>query len=147
MIQSTVMYITDVQRKNGVITCAPVMRRKYPPPITIYRQDYRGQQAAMKIQSAWKKSRGWKDCTQDYSCFGSVNSAFSHVAWGKHTSWEECKTPDYLCSGSADGAFSHLHGYHPNLCATKLQAVFRGHMARVELPKKRMVNWIVNNLL
>tara|TARA_B110000858_G_scaffold195794_1_gene253045 strand:+ start:4174 stop:4395 length:222 start_codon:yes stop_codon:yes gene_type:complete len=73
------------------------MRRKYPPPIKIYRQDYQGKRAARKIQAAWRKFRLWK--------------------------------------------FSY------NLCATKLQAVFRGHRARLELPKRRMVKWLVDNLL
>ena len=123
MIRSTPMYVTRVQRNIGVITlrpARPMMRRKYPPPIKVYRQDYQGKQAASKIQAAWRNFRLWK--------FG-YNPVY----------------PRIICD--VDGAFSHMHGYHPNLCATKVQAVFRGHRARLELPKKRMVNWIVRNLL
>ena len=120
MIRSTPMYVTRVQRNIGVMTLRPVrqMRRKYPPPIKIYRQDYQGKQAARKIQAAWRKFRLWKF---------SYNPVY----------------PRYI--SHVDG--SHFHGYHPNLCATKLQAVFRGHRARLELPKRRMVKWLVDNLL
>lgn len=112
------MYVTRVQRDIGVMTLRPMMRRNYPPPIKIYRQDYQGKQAAKKIQAAWRNFRLW-------------NFSYNPVY------------PRYI--SHVDG--SHFHGYHPNLCATKLQAVFRGHRARLELPKRRMVSWILNNLL
>ena len=115
MLHSTPMYVTRVQRNIGVMTLRPVMRRNYPPPIKIYRQDYQGKQAAKRIQTAWR-------------------DGYEPHCPGMYTS-------------QVDGAFSHFHGYRPNLCATKLQAVFRGHRARLELPKKRMVKWIVDNLL
>ena len=109
MIRSVDMYVSDVQRKKGVITCKPMMRRNYPPPITIYRQDFRGKRAARKIQKAWRESRVWDRCT----------------------------TPDYLCFGGEEGAFSHMHGHRP-MSATKVQAAFRGYMARLNLPMVKM---------
>lgn len=122
MIRSTPMYVTRVQRDIGVMSLRPMrqMRRKYPPPIKLYRQDYQGKQAASKIQAAWRKHRLWKH---------GYNPVYPHII------------------SDIDGAFSHLHGFYPNLCATKIQAAFRAHMARVEVPKKRMIKWILNNLL
>ena len=60
-------------------------------------------------------------------------------AWRKLRLWTDGYKPR-PSTGCADGAFSHMHGYHPNLC--KVQAAFRGYMARMELPRKRMVCWI-----
>ena len=123
MIRSTPMYVTRVQRDIGVLTLRPMMRRRYPPRISIpplYRQDYHATQAASKIQAAWRDSRIWKH---------GYNPVYPHII------------------SDIDGAFSHLHGFYPNLCATKIQAVFRAHMARLEVPKKRMIKWILNNLL
>ncbi len=114
MLLCTPMYVTKIERKKGVMTV-----RKYPPPIKIYRQDYRGKQAAKKIQDSWRVYK------------------LSHPRV-------------YIDPGftdSVDGAFSHMHGYYPNLCATKIQAVFRGHRVRKDVPMKRMVHWIVDNLL
>lgn len=45
------------------------------------------------------------------------------------------------------GAFDTWHGYTPNLCATKIQAIIRGHQARSKVPMLRMIRWIVNNLI
>ena len=49
--------------------------------------------------------------------------------------------------GHIGGAFDSWYGYYPNLCATKIQAIVRGHQARVHLPMVRMTRWIVDNLL
>lgn len=87
------------------------------PPLKLYRQDYSSKEAATKIQTAWRNFRLWE---------------FSY-------------SPVYpkIIVGSA---FSHLHGYYPNACATKLQAVFRGHRVRKEVPMLRMQDWILRNL-
>ena len=42
------------------------------------------------------------------------------------------------------GAFDSWHGYYPNICATKIQAIVRGHQARVHLPMVRMTKWLIN---
>ena len=114
------MYVTKIERKKGVMTIRS-MNRKYPPPIKIYRQDYRGKQAAKKIQDSWRVYK--LSHPRVYNLF--------------HPGFTD----------SVDGAFSHIHGYYPNLCATKIQAVFRGHKVRQQMPMKRMVHWIVDNLL
>lgn len=91
--------------------------RKYPPPMKLYRQDYSSKEAATKIQTAWRNFRLWE---------------FSY-------------SPVYpkIIVGSA---FRDLHGYHANLSATKLQAVFRGHRVRKKIPMLRMQDWILRNL-
>ena len=49
--------------------------------------------------------------------------------------------------GHVGGAFDSWYGYYPNVCATKIQAIIRGHQARVHLPMVRMTRWIVDNIL
>ena len=93
------------------------MRRKYPPPLKLYRQDYSAKEAATKIQTAWRNFRLWEF---------SYNPVYPKIIVGS--------------------AFS-LHGYYPNACATKLQAVFRGHSVRKEVPMLRMQDWILRNLI
>lgn len=56
--------------------------------------------------------------------------------------WRERTIPD-----TVDGAFSSWYGYHPNACATKIQAMIRGHQTRAGIPMVRMTRWIVDNLL
>lgn len=119
MIRSTPMYVTRVQREKGVLTLRTM--RKYPPPIKLYRQDHSAKEAAAKIQTAWRDFRLWKF---------SYNPVYPKIIVDETL-----------------GAFSHMHGYYPNLCATKLQAVFRGHKARQRVPMMRMTEWILKNLL
>lgn len=90
---------------------------RYPPPLPLYRQDHSAKEAAAKIQRAWREFRLWKF---------SYNPVYPRVI---------------------QGAFSHLHGYYPNLCATKVQSLFRGHKVRQEIPLLRMQDWILRNLV
>lgn len=43
--------------------------------------------------------------------------------------------------------FHSWYGYHPNLCATKIQKILRGHQARTKLPMMRMFKWIDVHIL
>lgn len=49
--------------------------------------------------------------------------------------------------GSIGGAFDSWYGYYPNVCATKIQALVRGHQARVHVPMVRMARWISDNIV
>ena len=62
--------------------------------------------------------------------------------------WKEYSHVDMPPSfNSADGVFSSWYGFYPNACATKLQALVRGHQARVGVPMVRMSKWIADNVL
>lgn len=163
MIQCTPMYVTNVQRNIGVMTVSS------RPPL-LYRQDYAAHDAASKIQKAWRKFRIWNV----YPVFSSyMDGEFSHIhgyypnlcatkvqavfrgqrvrnaaakiqtAWKEYRLWNFSYNPVYpknILSG-------HMFGYHTDLCATKVQALFRGHKARQEVNMERMAQWIVNNIL
>jgi len=173
MIQCTAVYVTDVQRNEGVMT---VSRR--PPPPLLYRQDHAAHAAANKIQRVWKKFRQLQCGYKFYPIFFTgVDGAFSHIhgyypnlcatkvqavfrghkvrkmksvaaakiqtAWKEYRLWNFSYNPVYpknILSG-------HMFGYHTDLCATKVQAVFRGHKVRQEVNIERITQWIVNNIL
>ena len=95
----------------------------------LYRQDHKGSSAANKIQRMW---RGYKnmvyvheDPLVEMEPFTLVEPPFMN-------------TPEY-------GAFHY--GYHSHVCATKIQALVRGHQDRVKVPMERMCRWILDNLI
>ena len=175
MIQCTTVYVTDVQRNEGVMTVS-----SRPPRMPLlYRQDHAAHAAANKIQRVWNKFRQWQCGYKFYpTVFTSeVDGAFSHIhgyypelcatkvqalfrghkvrkmktvaaakiqtAWKEYRLWNFSYNPVYpknILSG-------HMFGYHTDLCATKVQALFRGHKARQEVNIKRNTQWIVNNIL
>jgi len=49
--------------------------------------------------------------------------------------------------GHIGGAFDTWYGYYPNVCATKIQSIVRGHQARVQLPMVRMSRWISDKII
>lgn len=121
MIQCTPMYVTNVQRDIGVITCKPTCK-----PLPLYRQDHKGSIAAIHIQRMW---RAYKDMVYE--------------PWDE--SWDIMSdSEDILIFPSMP---VHVHGYHSHLCATKIQSMVRGHQARVHVPMIRMTRWIVDNLI
>lgn len=75
---------------------------------------------------------------QDYSAQTAAQKI--QAAWRKHN-----EIPP-MYQGEVHGAFDSWHGYYPNLCAIKIQAIVRGHQARVYLPMARMTKWILDNL-
>ena len=76
---------------------------------------------------------------QDYSA--QAAAAKIQAVWKEYSHVEV--PPSF---NSADGAFSSWYGYYPNACATKVQAMIRGHQARAGLPMARMSKWIVDLL-
>ena len=113
------MYVTNVQRDIGVISCKP-------PPL--YRQDFRGSSAATQIQRKW---RAYKNMVYE--------------PWDEP--WDIMSDTDDIpiVPSMHTGAFHH--GYHSHVCATKIQSMVRGHQARVHVPMIRMTQWIVDNLI
>lgn len=116
------MYVTNVQRDIGVITCKPTCK----PPL--YRQDHKGSSAAIQIQRMW---RAYKDMVYE--------------PWVE--SWDIMSDSEDIpiFPSMHTGAFHY--GYHSHLCATKIQSMVRGHQARVHVPMIRMTRWIVDNLI
>jgi hypothetical protein len=64
--------------------------------------------------------------------------------WREFRLWKFSYNPVYP-KVIVDG--SDMYGYYPNLCATKLQALFRGHRVRQSVPMEKMSVWIVDNIL
>lgn len=58
--------------------------------------------------------------------------------------WVPQYDPDYDIVDS-QGAFENLHGFTTNWCATRIQALYRGHRTRKDMPM--IVLWIVKYLL
>lgn len=76
----------------------------------------------------------------------SVRQVFAAKA-AKKSVWKQYSHADVPSFNSADGVFSSWYGFYPNACATKLQALVRGHQARVGVPMVRMSKWIADNVL
>ena len=119
MIQCIPMYVSNVQRNIGVITCKPTCK-----PLPLYRQDHKGSSAAIKIQRMWR------------ACKNMVYEPLVEPL-------DIMDTP--IFPSMHTGAFHY--GYYSHVCATKIQAIVRGRQARDQVPLIRMTHWIVDNLI
>lgn len=149
MIQSTTVYVTDVQRNKGVmsVSSCPPLYRQTNTAAKFYSitsevdgafshiHGYYPNMCATKVQAVFRGHKVRKMKT--------VAAAKIQTAWKEYRLWNFSYNPVYpknILSG-------HLFGYHTNLSASKVQALFRGHKARQEVNIERMAQWIVNNIL
>lgn len=74
MIQCTPMYVTNVQRDIGVISCKP----------PLYRQDHKGSIAAIHIQRMWRayKNMVYEPWVESWDVMGDTEELFPSMHTG-----------------------------------------------------------------